>query len=179
MLRHAGRGFAPLTWVSAADILKQVAGNAGHAAKVAVRSKRAPAKARHSRGGSPRRARALGLVTESNCVAARRGGEQLEVNPRSATKVNPIRPTGAASLRLVVKPGTERELVAPRAQRRRRGRGEWLGAERREGGAREAGRPDRGSVFGRKVTRSGVRAPIRAMKRRNGRGAKGGREVEP
>jgi len=28
-----------LTWVSAADILKQVAGNAGHAAKVAVSSK--------------------------------------------------------------------------------------------------------------------------------------------
>ncbi len=44
---------------------------------------------------------------------------------------------------------------------------------------REAGRPDRRSVTRRKVTRSGVRAPIRAVKRRNGRGAKGGREVEP
>src|SRR5690242_10491199 len=69
---------------------------------------RAPAKARHSRGESPRRVRALGPVTEGNCVAARRGGEQLEVNRRSATRVNPIRPTRAANLRLVVKPGTER-----------------------------------------------------------------------
>ena len=30
-------------------------------------------------------------VTESNCVAARRGGEQLEVNDQSVTQVNSIR----------------------------------------------------------------------------------------
>ena len=144
-----------------------------------VGTKRAPAKARHLWGESPRRVRALGPETESNCVAARRGGEQLEVNRRSATQVNPIRPAGAANLRLVVKPRTEREPVALRARRRRRGKRGWLGAERREGGAREAGRPGRWSVARRKVRRSGVRAPIRAVKRRNGRGAKGGREVEP
>ena len=115
----------------------------------------------------------------TNCVAARRGGEQLEVNRRSATQVNPIRPAGAASLLLVVKPRTEREPVAHRVLRGRRGKRGWLGAERREGGVREAGRPDRGSVTRRKVTRSGVRAPIRATKRRNGRFAAGGREVEP
>jgi hypothetical protein len=37
-------------------------------------------------------------VTESNCVAARRGGEQLEVNDQSETHVNSIRPTVVASL---------------------------------------------------------------------------------
>ena len=144
---------------------------------------RAPAKARHLWGESPRRTPTLGSETAGNCVAARRGGEQPEKAKgeiaRSATEVNPIRPTEAANLRLVVKPGTEREPVAPRAQRRRRGNRGWLGAERREDGAREAGRPDRGSVTTTdKVTRSGVRAPIRVAKRRNGRGAKGGREVE-
>ena len=37
-------------------------------------------------------------VTESNCVAARRGGEQLEVNDQSVTQVNSIRPHVVASL---------------------------------------------------------------------------------
>ena len=74
----------------------------------------APATARHLRGESPRRVRALGPETESSCVAARRGGEQLEVNRRSATQVNPTRPASAASLLLVVKPRTEREPVARR-----------------------------------------------------------------
>src|SRR5665213_622223 len=32
------------------------------------------------------------LVTNCNCVAARRGGEQQEVKVRSVTQVNPIRP---------------------------------------------------------------------------------------
>ena len=38
------------------------------------------------------------LVTEGNCVAARRGGEQPEVNDQSVTKVNSIRQTVVASL---------------------------------------------------------------------------------
>ena len=38
------------------------------------------------------------LVTEGNCVAARRGGEQPEVNDQSVTQVNLIRPTVVASL---------------------------------------------------------------------------------
>jgi hypothetical protein len=37
-------------------------------------------------------------VTESNCVAARRGGEQPEVNDQSVTQVNSIRPIVVASL---------------------------------------------------------------------------------
>ena len=39
-------------------------------------------------------------VTEGNCVAARRGGEQPEVNEQSVTIVNSIRPTAVASLRV-------------------------------------------------------------------------------
>ncbi len=37
-------------------------------------------------------------VTESNCVAERRGGEQLEVNDQSVTQVNSIRQIVVASL---------------------------------------------------------------------------------
>jgi hypothetical protein len=37
-------------------------------------------------------------VTDGNCVAARRGGEQPEVNDQSVTHVNSIRPTVVASL---------------------------------------------------------------------------------
>jgi hypothetical protein len=38
------------------------------------------------------------FVTEGNRVAARRGGEQPEVNSQSATRVNSIRPVVVASL---------------------------------------------------------------------------------
>ena len=44
------------------------------------------------RGVSPLQVYALRPVTESNCVAARRGGKQLEVNDQSVTFVNSIRP---------------------------------------------------------------------------------------
>jgi hypothetical protein len=40
-----------------------------------------------------------GRAAGGNCVAARRGGEQPEADPRSQTKVNPIRFATAASLR--------------------------------------------------------------------------------
>ena len=40
----------------------------------------------------------LGAVIEGNCVLARGGGEQPEVNDQSVTKVNTIRPAAAASL---------------------------------------------------------------------------------
>jgi len=36
--------------------------------------------------------------TDGNCVAARRGGEQPEVNDQSVTHVNSIRPAVVASL---------------------------------------------------------------------------------
>ena len=38
------------------------------------------------------------LVTNGNCVAARRGGEQPEVNDQSVMQVNSIRPFVVASL---------------------------------------------------------------------------------
>ena len=42
----------------------------------------------------------LNIVTERNCVVARRGGEQREVNDQSVTQVNSIRPVALASLRV-------------------------------------------------------------------------------
>ncbi|MFN6138404.1 MAG: hypothetical protein ACK480_07880, partial [Planctomycetota bacterium] len=44
-------------------------------------------------GGSPNQGNRHHPVTKSNCVAARQGGEQLEVNEQSVTKVNSIRPS--------------------------------------------------------------------------------------
>jgi hypothetical protein len=52
----------------------------------------APESVPDQRGASPRRANVLPPVIESNCVVARRGGEQLEMNGWSATQVNSIRP---------------------------------------------------------------------------------------
>jgi len=43
----------------------------------------APERRVGQRGESPLRARALRPVTDCNCVAARRGGEQQEVNDQS------------------------------------------------------------------------------------------------
>jgi len=74
-------------------------------------------RAHHSRGGSPRRACALRPVTEVNCVAARRGGEQTEVNDQPETKVNPIRPTRAASLLPKGEAQTERATSAKKPKR--------------------------------------------------------------
>src|SRR6266436_6743650 len=48
--------------------------------------------ARSQRGESPLQAYALRPVTESNCVAARRGGEQLEVKRPVRTIRNLFRP---------------------------------------------------------------------------------------
>ena len=48
----------------------------------------------------------------------------------------------------------------------------WLEMEWQEGETQESGRP------GGRVNPPGVRASIVAMKRRNWRGAKGGREVD-
>jgi hypothetical protein len=49
-------------------------------------------------GASPFQASANRPVTDGNCVAARRGGEQPKVNDQSVTIVNSIRPYFAASL---------------------------------------------------------------------------------
>ena len=52
----------------------------------------------YQRGASPRREEVWLLKAEGNCVAARRGGEQLDANGSSATQVNSIRPVIATSL---------------------------------------------------------------------------------
>lgn len=51
-----------------------------------------------NRGCKSLRACVLRPETECNCVAARPGGEQQEVNDRSVAEANSIRPDVAASL---------------------------------------------------------------------------------
>ena len=120
-----------------------------------------------------------GRAAEGNCVVVRRGGEQPEAELRSQTKVNPIRPSTAASL-----PGNgeacrmsgNRFLPHP----------SFTGENRVVGGGwgENAGKVSCGSVEScpgrnpRERNRTAVRAAIVVMKRGNSRGAKGGRKVE-
>ena len=66
--------------------------------KIRWRSASASASVFGQRGASPLQARALRPVTDGNCVLARGGGKQPEVNDQSVTRVNSIRPYRAASL---------------------------------------------------------------------------------
>jgi hypothetical protein len=142
----------------------------------------APRRAGHQEGSSPSLARCCLPVIESNCVARRRGGEQLKMNNQSVIPVNPIRPDDVTSLR---------------------GNGEVLHTRlpavngcttvSRETYA-NTGLPGRhqvvvGGMVGRcpeitwetpaeLVPVRGVRAPIVAMKRGSSRGAKGGRKMD-
>jgi hypothetical protein len=63
---------------------------------------RAPERAHQPWGESPHRTEHWLSVAESNCVAERRGGEQLEANDHSisTTRLNSIRPTAWASRRV-------------------------------------------------------------------------------
>jgi len=78
------------------------------------------------RGASPLQARALRPVTDGNCVLARGGGKQPEVNDQPVTKVNSIRPDRAASLLgngeartgMTRKPATLRGSVSKRSRGR-------------------------------------------------------------
>jgi hypothetical protein len=54
----------------------------------------APVIASNQRGESPCR----GVLASRNCVGARRGGEQPEVNDQSVTRLNSIRPDVVVSL---------------------------------------------------------------------------------
>jgi hypothetical protein len=64
-------------------------------------------------GESPCRGKSIGLVSEPNCVAVRRGGEQGEENwwPVVLKETNVIRPDDQASWRRKTKP----ESVAAQA----------------------------------------------------------------
>ena len=86
------------------------------------------------RGASPFRAYALRPVTEGNCVAARRGGKQLEVNDQSVTQVNSIRPCQSASLlgNGEARTGVIRKPTTLKGSVRKRSWG-WWGGWRRNG----------------------------------------------
>lgn len=58
----------------------------------------APVKAIELSGESPDRGSRYRPVPEGNCVFNRRGGEQLEENEQSVTKVNSIRPILSGSV---------------------------------------------------------------------------------
>ena len=147
------------------------------------------------RGASPLGAHVLRPVTDSNCVVARPGGEQLEVNDQSATKVNSIRPGMAASLLAndeaqtpsEIAPGDRAEgksaaLKGNVSKRRRSVSGVWRpnGRKVRYSNQRDLSGKRRCSLSskGTKSRRAGVRAFIVGTKRRNGRGPKGRRKVE-
>ena len=85
-------------------------------------------------GASPFQAYALRPVTEGNCVAARRGGKQPEVNDQSVTQVNSIRPCQSAS-RLVngeAQTGAIRKPTTLKGSVSKRSWG-WWGGWRRNG----------------------------------------------
>ena len=120
-----------------------------------------------------------GRAAGGNCVAARRGGEQPEADPRSRTQVNPIRLPATASL-----------LANGEACR---GSGDPSGrhpsSKARAGVAGDGWGGNAGKVSWRTVEscpgrtprqrrRAAVRAAVVALKRGNARGAKGGRKVE-
>jgi len=58
----------------------------------------APVKAIELSGESPDRGSRYRPVSEGNCVFNRKGGEQLEENEQSVTKVNSIRPSLSGSV---------------------------------------------------------------------------------
>ena len=115
----------------------------------------APVSVFGQRGVSPLQVRALRPATERNCVLARGGGKQREVNDQSVTRVNSIRPCCAASLLgkgeartgAIRKPTTLRGSVSKRSWGR-------LGGWRRNG--RTARHVTQGDLDG---TQAGVHAP--------------------
>ena len=120
-----------------------------------------------------------GRAAGGNCVAVRRGGEQPEADPRSQTKVNPIRFVTVASLLFsgeACRMSGDRSDQHPSSRIRSRTVGDGWGEN--------AGKVSCGSVescpgrIPRERDRAAVRAAIVVMKRGNARGAKGGRKVE-
>src|SRR5512135_944100 len=131
-------------------------------------------------GASPPQVDALRPVTDGNRVAARRGGKQPEVNGQSATKVNSIRPSRAASLQAKGEAQTGDSRMPPTLRgsvsKRWEGRG---GGWRRNGRTalhrtqRDLRGPDRAPA-----RHAGVRGAIVAWKPGNAGGAKGSREMD-
>ena len=120
-----------------------------------------------------------GRAAEGNCVVVIRGGEQPEADLRSQTKVNPIRPSTAASLLgngEACRMSGNRFLPHP----------SFTGEKRAVvgGWGENAGKVSCGSIEScpgrnpRERNRAAVRVAIVVTKRGNARGAKGGRKVE-
>ena len=120
-----------------------------------------------------------GRAAEGNCVVARRGGEQPEADPRSQTKVNPIRFTTSASL---LASGEACRASGNRFLPHLSFKGEKRAVV--DDWGENAGKVSCGRVEicpgrnPREWSRAEVRAAIVVMKRGNARGAKGGRKVE-
>ena len=110
------------------------------------------------RGGSPLQARTLRPVTERNCVAARRGGEQREVNDQSATQVNSIRPCRAVSLLGLgeTRTGVIRKSVTLRGSVSTRSGCPPGGWSRNDRKVRHKPQRDRSGTRGPRVSRSGA-----------------------
>ncbi len=143
--------------------------------------------ARCQRGESPLRADALRPVIERNCVvegsimkkthSPKAGWEATGDERPVRTMRNSFRPgvmaslhqSGEAQTRVSEMPVALRGSVS-KGRRETSGAWRWNG---REGNVREVGRPTRWPE-----SRVGVSAPVRAMKCRNGHGAKGCRKVE-
>jgi hypothetical protein len=127
-----------------------------------------------------------GLVPNGNCVAARRGGEQPEGSVQSVGERTRYGQAYSMSLqrpRRNLAPPEGGGPVRLRGSVRKPRRGTSGGWRRNghDGVAQDAGSPARGHrrcscARCRRAARAGVRAPIVARKRRNGRGAKGRRE---
>ena len=155
---------------------------------------RAPGSAQRQRGESPLLAPHWVSVAESNCVAERRGGKQLEANCQSIIKkmMKSIRPYTWASLRV----NGEAKKRIPACK----GRGNPAAALRgtvsvtadvygvvgyRMAGSRcDVNQGSRSGIrrkftteVGPKSLPEGDRAPVVAQKRGNSRGAKGGRKL--
>jgi hypothetical protein len=157
----------------------------------------APERAHQPWGESPHRTEHWLSVAESNCVAERRGGEQLEANDQSisATMLNAIRPEALASLPFKgeaqkrMPPGKDQgdSVDWPCGKSVSAGTGvPGVVGDRmvgRWGDLNQGSRAGEGTAFmaGRRPEEpcpAGDRASIVAKKRGNARGAKGGREVE-
>ena len=157
----------------------------------------APERAHQPWGESPHRTEHWLSVAESNCVAERRGGEQLEANDQSisTTMLNSIRPPALASL--LEQGEAQKRMPTGKEQGDSVDRpcGQTVSArtgvqgvcgDRMVGSWRDmnqGSRAGKGTAFmaGRRPEEpcpAGDRASIVAKRRGNARGAKGGREVE-
>jgi hypothetical protein len=159
---------------------------------------RAPESARHQRGESPLLVSHWRPEAEGNCVVEKRGGEQPEANCQSVIRkkmMNSIRPTAMTSPRAKGEVKNRKPSIKARQLRRpllhgasaRRTSGlRWVVGDRMAGRCCDVNQGSRAGnsdgVHGRKRPEEpcpeGDRASVRARKRGNARGAKGGRDVE-